>query len=81
MITGINGKLFWQLWQDGKRRTVTDNIMMMDFFFKLLMGRVDNIMMTDFFFKLRMGRIDNNMKMDFFFKLLMGRINNIIVGA
>ena len=38
---GINGKLFWLLWQDGKKRTVADNIMMMDFFFKLLMGRLN----------------------------------------
>jgi hypothetical protein len=37
-LKGINGKLFWVLWQDGDKRTVADTIMMMDFFFKLLMG-------------------------------------------
>jgi len=78
-IAGINGKLFWLLWQDGSKRTVADNIMMLDFFFKLLMGRTNNIMMLDFFFKLLMVRTNNIMMLDFFFELLMGRINNIMM--
>jgi fumarate reductase subunit D len=39
--SGINGQLFWVLWQDGGKRTVADTIMMMDFLFKLLMGKID----------------------------------------